>query len=479
MSHRGMFRRKVSSFCPYLPGKYTESEIDDLVFIDGYIPVYDAAEFDKIRTGASETMGGCTKWGGTYTTGVDQKYVQVGVHDWNAVTFEPIGTSLTPFTGVYDGNEINIMNCTYSSTQTEGGLFAWASGGADIKNISIVNFSFSYTGTSPTVRYGLVCGISNTANYSNITISNSSLVSTQTNSTTSFQAGIAIGRIVIPTTDITLDSIAIINSSITRTQTRASYNVNQGLGVCIGSAGGGGGAGTITVSNSYCDSMCVINDSSHCTGGFIGGIGQNAVVNDCYSLASVNAIVACGGFVGYSAGEINRCYCTGDLVTGNAFAVGGFAGYAATPSVFNQCYCTGAVTNTSGNATGGFVGLCITTSTFNNCYARGSVSGNNRTGGFFGEARQSTTFNNCYCTGSVSGTTATGGFGGGVVNAPIANDCYWDTDTSGQTTSVRGTGKTTSELQTPVTNSGIYSAWTIPPWQFNSSSEYPTLSTTP
>ena len=72
----------------------------------------------------------------------------------------------------------------------------------------------------------------------------------------------------------------------------------------------------------------------------------------------------------------------------------------------------------------------------------------------------------------------TGSSGGTVTNS------YWDTTTSSHSTSAGGTGKTTSELQSPTGYTGIYANWDVnvdgvtgndDPWDFGTSSEYPGL----
>lgn len=79
---------------------------------------------------------------------------------------------------------------------------------------------------------------------------------------------------------------------------------------------------------------------------------------------------------------------------------------------------------------------------------------------------------NSYSTGKVSGTNA-----GGLVgkNYKEVSDSYWDETTSGNDWSDAGTGKTTSELQTPTSATGIYADWDTEIWDFGTSSEYPTL----
>src|SRR5690606_5471589 len=61
----------------YDPGLYTVSELDQMIFVDGYIPVANATELNNIRTGRDQTMGAGTCWENTYLTGLDKKYVQV------------------------------------------------------------------------------------------------------------------------------------------------------------------------------------------------------------------------------------------------------------------------------------------------------------------------------------------------------------------------------------------------------------------
>ena len=82
------------------------------------------------------------------------------------------------------------------------------------------------------------------------------------------------------------------------------------------------------------------------------------------------------------------------------------------------------------------------------------------------------TFTNNYATGSVTGNNNIGGIIGSGVSCFNTNS-YYDTQTTGQTNSDCGEGKTTSELQTPTKNTGIYANWNINVWNFGTSSEYP------
>ena len=109
----------------------------------------------------------------------------------------------------------------------------------------------------------------------------------------------------------------------------------------------------------------------------------------------------------------------------------------------------------------------------------------------------SSSVTNSYSTGRVtrSGGTATT-IGGliGQATAGTISASYWDTSTSGQTTSAGGSGvvgKTTRQLQTVTSYSGIYANWNANldgdtsagegstgkdnPWHFGNGMQYPML----
>ncbi len=61
-------------------------------------------------------------------------------------------------------------------------------------------------------------------------------------------------------------------------------------------------------------------------GGFIGTLGMDGVVEDCYTGASVKSGVNIGGFIGlYQNGTIRYCYANGTVEAGGAYT-GGFIG---------------------------------------------------------------------------------------------------------------------------------------------------------
>ena len=92
-----------------------------------------------------------------------------------------------------------------------------------------------------------------------------------------------------------------------------------------------------------------------------------------------------------------------------------------------------------------------------------------------------------YATGAVTGGCATQNKNGLAGGPGTATASYWDTMASGVTVSAQGTGRTTSQLQTPTSATGIYAGWDAldvngdgnpheSPWDFGKRSHYPVLS---
>jgi hypothetical protein len=495
-----MMRRGGVDPCLYVPGLYTEAEVDDLINIDGYIPVASAVEFDKIRTGASETMGGCSIWAGTYTTGVDKKYIQVFNIDFTA-----FGTWTTPilaFAGTYDGNNLNITNhvglyfflgstslpCELvnirdvnvsisSSTSSVGSIGAIAravSSGSLVKNI-YVSGTVSTTTIGASLGTGGIIGIAGTSSGSKTTIENCIFEGTVS---ADYLCGGIVGSII--NTDII--DCSVINSTIENTNVATITTITDS----------GGLMGTTQMAASTITGCSVIDSTMNFRGRSCGGfIARDRIATTISDCKVENCTVThqgtqfVGGFIGLSftsGTTIQRCYSSGSTTkTGINAGHGGFTGTNGVP--ISECYSTMNVTSPSASGadfgTGGFVGDNRAGSVIEDCYAYGTVLGRNEVGGFAG--RGDGTIRYSYSTGSATGNTDVGGFIGRVTTTNSQTAAYWDTVTSGNATSAgAGTsGETTTDLQTPTSNTGIYAAWTIPPWDFGTSTDYPVLTTTP
>ena len=167
------------------------------------------------------------------------------------------------------------------------------------------------------------------------------------------------------------------------------------------------------------------------------------------------------------------------------------------------CYTTGKVTGSGEQRAGGLVGS-LNGGSIASSYSTAYVSGGTvttRIGGLLGY-RYNGSVTDSYATGRVSGSTTTvGGLIGGsraAASGTVSNS-YWDTSTSGCvtggsdgcTTSAGGTGKTTRQLQSVTSYTGIYANWNIDldnadadndattgkdnPWTFGNKMQYPML----
>ena len=187
---------------------------------------------------------------------------------------------------------------------------------------------------------------------------------------------------------------------------------------------------------------------------------------------------ATGGLVGYNTGFVVYSYATGP-VTSDSDA-GGLVGFHQS-KLINASYATGPVT---GSDAGGLVGTVATPraeATIRASYATGSVDGGTA-GGLVGHVYNKGTITASYATGRVAGSR-TGGLVGRNERGTVTNS-YWDTSTSGHTSGSPGSGRTTSQLQSPRSYSGIYASWNVDlegdgmnddPWNFGTTSQYPAL----
>ena len=210
----------------------------------------------------------------------------------------------------------------------------------------------------------------------------------------------------------------------------------------------------------------------------VGGlVGQNrGGVTASYATGPVSGDSGVGGLVGENRGDVTAGYATG-RVSGDS-EVGGLVGQNR--GGVTASYATGPVSGDSG--VGGLVGENRGDVTAG--YATGRVSGDSEVGGLVGRNFGSSTITASYATGRVSGDGEVGGLLGRNFVSSTITASYWDTTTSGQATGSNGQGQTTTQLQAPTDDTGIYADWNVDldgdgtndePWDFGTSSQYPVL----
>lgn len=247
----------------------------------------------------------------------------------------------------------------------------------------------------------------------------------------------------------TLSNVAVTNANVTGQQ-----RVGLVTGEAIGSSLNG------------CWSSGLVHSAQSSTvriGGVAGSLQDLTTAIGCHSSATVTCpngerVGGCFGQLWSSAVAL-KCTVTDSYATGNVHGeryAGGFVGQIVY-GVLHRCYATG-YSLADWAYSGGLAGVVSNSSSINDSYAQGAAQSDNYTGGLVGSL-SSSTITNCYSTGVVTGGLNRGGLVGGASLA-TATACYWDTQTSGRSTSARGTGKTTAQMQDIAT----YAAWDIDAW---------------
>ena len=251
------------------------------------------------------------------------------------------------------------------------------------------------------------------------------------------------------------------------------------------------------------------------TGSYVIGV-VKAVQSDNASVAEKNAYA--GGLFGKNTGSITSSYAlvtsvdaeqkgnSGDL---SAYA-GGLVGYQATGSAaIAASYANGVVTALSESNSGaksyagGLIGY-MDSGNVKASYSHAAPKAKTKTtaatatltaGGLIGQIQTGASVAASYSTGAPTAeggsapTTQIGGLAGRNNGTTNITNSYWDTKTSGITATGAGTGKTTSQLQSPTAygtgNDDIYKDWNIDldsvttgtqdGWDFGTISQYPAL----
>ncbi|MDD2627457.1 MAG: GLUG motif-containing protein [Clostridia bacterium] len=412
---------------------HSEIQITKLINEEGYIPISTAEELNNLRYPEEKVYGKGTNWQGTYTGGVDKKYIQVNNIDlsiyssgkgWEPILYKNIETNETyNFAGIYDGNNYKISNLHINNEERKSeqvGLFGRVGSQektVEIKNTILDNVNIintkdsSFTG----VLVGMIYG-------NNTNITNVSASGKITNNEASTVGGL-IGAIY----SLQYDSQANINvlecaTSITIT----------GNGTTVG-----GLIGRCAPSDNYTTKIINCYTTADVTGGIqVAGLiahfdGKNTILKDCYNTGMISGIKGVGGLISSAyEGIIENSYSTSEVI-GEEY-VGGFVESAYSDKYLKNCFSIGNVKATSHTA-GGFAAV-VYDGYLENCYTIGDVNGSSGVGGF-----ASTLYNdmtkNCYTIGDVNGSSGVGGFASYMYGETIES-CY----TKGNIKSESGAG---------------------------------------
>ena len=249
-----------------------------------------------------------------------------------------------------------------------------------------------------------------------------------------------------------------IQGHITNSYSSGSLSGNNQIGRLVGWNSG-------TISNSH-SSGSVSGDSQ--IGGLVGWNG--GTISNSHNSGSVSGEQQdAGGLVGFNQATIINSYSSGS-VSGNQIA-GGLVGSNSGGTISNG-YSSGMV-RSRGSIAGGLVGR-NQEAVIINSYSVEQVSGPRNIGGLVGLIDKGM-ISNSYSIGQVSGDSNVGGLVGLSINNSTITASYWDRTTSRRLISAGGIIKTTVELQTPTSATGIYRTWSSDIWDFGTAIQYPAL----
>ena len=314
------------------------------------------------------------------------------------------------------------------------------------------------------------------------------------------------GKIMADKSSISIGGLIghAINMSMSDSYNHGEISVSSAeyVGGLIGKFEGG----IITGSYNLVD---IKSPNSSFIGGIIGFVGTNYFGNseivNCFNKGDLEGLDV-GGLIGglfTSSLNIESCFNEGDIVGG--YNLGGLIGSSAGYGNTKYCYSLGNITTTSGGfAVGGFIGYGF--DKLEHCFFKGNITINHpyrHTGGLYGYMYEDVDMNSCYSyanisinsplshtkavydlvnAGQISNSLFYGEIQINVNDSPLiisANSTYWDSSKNTNFTSSSGTGYSTSQLQAPTSNTGIYENWSSDVWDFGTSSEYPVLKNMP
>lgn len=165
------------------------------------------------------------------------------------------------------------------------------------------------------------------------------------------------------------------------------------------------------------------------------------------------------GLFGYISGaEIHNTGIVNALISGRNFT-GALAGYLGNNSLIQSCYSTGFVTGN--NRVGGLAGETFNSGSISSSYSLAQVNGASFVGGLLG-FHAAGNVEQSYSAGQVNGNQYVGGLIGEFFLG-TANNSYWDKQTSGKNNSAGGTGLTSFQMknQSSFTGWNFENTWSI------------------
>lgn len=327
--------------------------------------------------------------------------------------FNIIGSTTSPFEGVFDGNGHTIVKFTYSEyfAYFYSALFSVVDGPeAVIKNVIMVDADVNNTGGRMACLVGeLQEGL----------VSNCHIINGRVNAEN--YAGLLVGWNESQVVDSSSSGFC---SAMEYTGGLVGVTVNQG-----------------TIIN-CCSDANVISRWGGTAGGLVGYHDGDLIIN-CHSTGRIEGLDssgAVGGLVGYNNSVIEQCYSSAEVIGGNDEGIGGLVGTNGEFGSISKCFATGDVSGIID--VGGLVGGNFSGGLISNSYSLGDVNSLSSAGGLV--SMNDGILQRGYSAGKVSGPQSGGlvSHGSGTITA-----CFWDIEASDCNVSDGGTGLPTAEMQ--------------------------------
>lgn len=465
-------------------GRYTGTAASDAIepawdpvtakINEGWIPIANKQELKQIEIASDNTFGAGTRWEGTYTGGMDKKYMLVADIDLAGETYYPIGyfpedTCAEEFTGSFSGQGHKIMNMTIDNEYEPQGLFSSLGEGALIEDLTLEDVNITAF-----AKFGAVAGTATGARIENCTVKNVQF-DIQGEHKWSFYNPKYIGGFVGKSENTHFKNLELdgLNMSSYRTGDFEGEPTVHNVGGITGLLDGGG-LTNIRVKNVHIEAVNVFEGDTlkrlmlYSTGGVAGEL-QNSfedtlVVDNC-EVSALEIIAGDSNIYHYDGSDgkggmigvidtVRSGGTNGDIVIKNSAVqgiiqgkgsmlgtekVGGFIGYADGTNTLSGYItienCAASVdiseldidpswmdSYAENGPTGGFASKLIKTN-LKNCHAYGSLDSTFLVGGGFAGWITDSQIDLCGAEGDVLGYFYAGGFAFRIANSKITR-CY-------------------------------------------------------
>lgn len=279
---------------------------------------------------------------------MNKNYILTANIDLGDSEWTPIGTSLAPYLGTFDGDGYTISNFQITENHSFNGLFGYAFG--DIKDVSVIDFVIAYDTDSLTYAGGLVAYTS--GDITNCHVSGSIDID---NTASNIYAGLLAGFITSYITDTTT-AADFVETIISNCTSEGTIDVIAANFVYVGGLIGN----VYNVAIDQCSANTTINAGSRTYRVYAGGLlgfnyggilygheteierSTNIIISNSYAISTINVsslgtAATVGGLIGYShSGFIVNNYAVSTMTAiGVLVNAGGIIGENWTSTIAN------------------------------------------------------------------------------------------------------------------------------------------------